>query len=68
MKSEVKDLIKDMKARGWEVLPGRRKHIKMHHPKFGNVILPRTPSDERWLLNKLSQIKKIEAGIPQRRG
>lgn len=58
---EVRDMVKLMKKRGWYIdrFTGH-DHIKMAHPRGWTTILPGTPSDRKWVVNKLAELDRLE--------
>ncbi|GAB3690971.1 hypothetical protein [Corynebacterium nasicanis] len=60
------DLIRRLRARGFQVTQGR-KHTKITHPDYPSrsVTMPSSPSDRRWIHNNLRDIRH-EFGIDLR--
>ena len=63
MRKEVKDIVWEMQQKGWAVVSGKTKHIKLRHPDYGTQTVPRSPSDHHWKQNLLKQIAKKERGL-----
>lgn len=64
MTKEVRDVLKQLEQRGWEVVPGKHKHFKVRHPDHGTYSLSRSPSDRRWRRNLLHDIERLEQERP----
>lgn len=60
MKKEVRQLVREMIARGWEFSLRSNNHVKLQHPCGAFIITSSTPSDGRALLNARADIKRIE--------
>lgn len=55
---DFKQMIKEMKALGWEHKIRRNNHEMLFHEKYGKVFMAATPSDRRAVLNIRSVIKR----------
>ncbi|GAA3082437.1 hypothetical protein GCM10017562_59930 [Streptomyces roseofulvus] len=63
MTRDVKRLVAALEAVGAEVTLGRAGHLRVRHPSAHRLVwLPSTPSDRRWMANKISEMRS--AGIP----
>lgn len=56
---EIREIIRDLKRKGWEVVQGR-KHYKAKHRLGGIVSFSVTPSDRMAVKNILRDIEKLE--------
>jgi predicted RNA binding protein YcfA (HicA-like mRNA interferase family) len=74
MRKEVKQFIRELQGRGWFfVRDGGSGHIVMRYKPGGQTVLPRTPSDHRWLENSWRDVKRVEAKygpykMPEKKG
>jgi predicted RNA binding protein YcfA (HicA-like mRNA interferase family) len=60
MSRDVKHFTREVEARGWNVAPTRRGHLRLTHPNGGLVFVAGTPSDHRALTNMRAEIKRQE--------
>lgn len=59
MNRDVKDLVRELEAQGFEVRRSKKNHLKVYGLD-GRLVttLPATPSDHRWKRNALSVLRK----------
>ncbi len=64
-KQDLKKLMREKAAQGWEIQTTRGGHFRLRHASGGCVTFPSTPSDHRSFKNTLADVKRIEraAGI-----
>lgn len=57
--TKIKDVIKFLKSKGWEIEHGR-KHIKAKHPKGGFISMSVSPSCQFAAFNAMKDAQKLE--------
>jgi hypothetical protein len=56
----VEELLRKARAAGWTASLCGSGHFRLEHPDASRpVILPRTPSDRRWHLNALADMRRV---------
>jgi predicted RNA binding protein YcfA (HicA-like mRNA interferase family) len=60
MSKDVKSLVKEAAARGWQATTTRNGHLRLTHPHGGLVFIAGTPSDHRAMTNMRCEIKRQE--------
>lgn len=67
MCKESKQVIKELESRGWVfVRYTGTGHMKLRFKNGATTIVPKTPSDSRWLKNKWAEVKRCEEHGAQR--
>ena len=62
MRHDLKQLLRQASACGWQVTRTRGGHWRLRHPAGGVVVMSSTPSDRRALLNFRAQLRRAERG------
>jgi predicted RNA binding protein YcfA (HicA-like mRNA interferase family) len=63
MKHDLKQLLRQASACGWQVTRTRGGHWRLLRPNGGIVVLSSTPSDHRALRNVRAQMRRAERRI-----
>lgn len=58
MNADVREEIAFMKRLGWTQDGKPKTHIKMRHPKWGQIAVPCSPSDYRWRANHRAELAR----------
>lgn len=64
----VKELIKEIKDLGYDVIMGGNGHWKVYRGSAYITSLPATPGDQHSLWNKRSQLQRLGIAVTGRKG
>lgn len=69
MNADVRELLRRAQGKGWELLPTRGGHYRLHFPATGAVVVvPATPSDNRSLRNVEALITRVSGRMSPGKG
>lgn len=58
LKKDINKLVKELERQGWRVDKDRPHYMAYSPDKVGKVSIPKTPSSQRTLQNKISKLRQ----------